>query len=586
MARWGTVRLRPIVDAFMRWVGPLARRFGRARSSGHVLKVPPPDELARRVAALGEACPTIGIVVPVYETPEPLLRACVASVLDQAYPTWRLVLVDDGSRAPHIPALLARLAAVDPRITVVRRPANGGISAALNEGLDHVGEAIVAFLDHDDHLTVDALLEVAEAFRARPDLDVVYSDQVKSDAGGVVREHFFKPDWSPVYLLGVMYVGHLLAVRTALARELRFLGRFDGVQDFEFMLRLSGRTQRIGHIAKPLYGWRAVPGSLALGSDEKRGIEALQTRAVEEHLGRSGYSWSVAPHPVLRHRLVIRASESTRRPPISIVIPSRDEPEIVGRCLSTLREVTRYPDVEVIVVDNGSTDPDALAAIARHADRRIPYKREFNFSEANNLGIAEARGEVIVFLNNDTEIVQPDWLSDMVAFLEDPGIAIVGPMLLYPDGRVQHAGVVLGARGTADHVMRNFDPEWDGYAGSLAAAREVSAVTGACLMIRRSAFEAAGGFSTDYQKHYQDVHLCLRVREQGGSVVCAPQVRLIHHESVTRKAAGYDMGDRAILIDRWHDWISAGDRFYNRNLDVQTLRYEPAAGTFGTGRPG
>lgn len=562
----------------------LNRLLGRAPE--FVLPARRPEDLARRVAALGPAPPTIGVVVPVYETPAALLRACVASVLAQAYPAWHLVLVDDGSAAPHLRPLLDRLAGQDPRIRLIRRPANGGISAALNEGLDAVSDDIVAFLDHDDHLTPDALLAVAEAFAAHPDTDAVYTDQLKSDLRGVVREHFFKPDWSPVYLLGVMYVGHLLAVRAPLARDLRFLSRFDGVQDFEFMLRLSERTGRIRHVPGALYGWRAVPGSVALGVDEKRGIDALQKLAVEEHLGRIGRSWRVESVPERRHRLAIRASDTTPRPPVSIVIPTRDEPEIVGRCLSTIRMLTRYPAFEVLVVDNGTTDPAALAAIAAHADRHIPFDRPFNFSQACNLGAAEASGEVLVFLNNDTEVVDPDWLSDMVAYLEDSGIAIVGPMLLYPDGTVQHAGVVLGARGTADHVMRRFQPHWDGYAGSLAAAREVSAVTGACLMIRRSAFEAVCGFSTDYRKHYQDVDLCLRVRERGASIVCAPQVRLVHHESVTRKAAGYDMGDRAILIDRWHEEIAAGDRFYNPKLDAQTLRYEPAAGTFASRRRG
>jgi GT2 family glycosyltransferase len=230
----------------------------------------------------------------------------------------------------------------------------------------------------------------------------------------------------------------------------------------------------------------------------------------------------------------------------------------------------------VIVVDNDTTDPAALAAFAAHPIRVVPFPGTFNFSRANNLGVANAQGELLLFLNNDTEVLEADWLDRMALYFEDPEVGAVGAQLLYPDRTVQHAGVVMGARGTADHVMRHFGETWDGYGGSLTCARETTAATAACLMVRRDAFEAVGAFSEDFAKHYQDVDLCLKLREAGYSIVTAALPRLIHHESLSRKADGYDLGDRAILIDRWHGEIARGDRFYNRNLDVQALDYSLA----------
>ena len=262
---------------------------------------------------------------------------------------------------------------------------------------------------------------------------------------------------------------------------------------------------------------------------------------------------------------------------MSVIIPTRDQGRILSRCLDSLFALTDHPDVEVVLVDNATTDPEALAAFARHPVRRLPFDRPFNFSAACNAGARAADGEHLVFLNNDTEVLQGDWLRRLQLYFEDEAVGAVGPVLLYPDRTVQHAGVVLGARGTADHVMRRFPEHVDGYAGSLSAAREVSAVTAACLMIPRRTFAELGGFSTDYAKHYQDVDLCLRLGEHGLRVICAARPTLIHHESLTRAAEGYDFGDRALLIDRWHARIAAGDPYFSRWMDLRKLDYSLAA---------
>ena len=537
---------------------------------------------ALRVRALRAEAqgPLVSLVVPLYATPPAFLHACVASALDQPYRRLELVLVDDGSPDPGVLAQARAYAAQDARVRVVARPGNGGVSAATNTGLAEAAGAWTAFLDHDDELTPDALTAVVERLLAEPTLDALYTDQLKVDADGRVVDHHFKPDWSPIHLLGVMYVGHLLVVRTALAKAVGgFDPAFDGVQDYEFLLRLSERTAAVGHLAEPLYKWRATPASLAADSDAKAGIDALQKAALIAHIRRRGRSWEAEPNPEprLRHRMLLAPADCGPAPSVSIVVPTRDQGAVLSRCLDSLHALTDHPDFEVVLVDNGTADPEALAAFARHPARRVAFDRPFNFSAACNAGAQAARGEHLVFLNNDTEVLQADWLRRLQLYLEDEGVGAVGPVLLYPDGTVQHAGVVLGARGTADHVMRRFPAHVDGYAGSLSASREVSAVTAACLMTPRALFAELGGFSTDYAKHYQDVDLCLRIRERGLRVVCAARPTLIHHESLTRAAEGYDFGDRALLIDRWRARIEAGDPYFSRWMDLRKLDYSLAA---------
>lgn len=544
---------------------------------------PEPAFAARAAAAEAAGGPLISVVVPVHDTPPELLRACIASVLGQAYARWELVLVDDGSTRPGLRAQALAAAAGDRRMRVLARDANGGISRATNAGLELAGGDWTAFLDHDDELTPDALLCVAERILAEPTLEALYTDQHKIDAHGRVVDRHLKPDWSPALMLGVMYVGHLLVVRTGPARAVGFDPAYDGVQDYEFMLRLSERTAAIGHIARPLYRWRATPGSTAADPDAKPGIEALQKAALLAHLRRRGRSWGAEPHPDprRRHRMVLAPGPGpgAAAPAVSVIIPSRDQGEAVARCLDSLHgPIAGAASFETVVVDDGTTDPTALAAFARHPVRRVPLERPFTFSTACNLGAFRARGDLLLFLNNDTEVLAPDWLARLRLWMDDPEVGAVGPVLLYPDRTVQHAGVVLGARGTADHVMRRFPAHADGHGGTLSASREVSAVTGACLLMRRAEFEALDGFSTDYLRHYQDVDLCLRLRERGRRIVCAAGAELIHHESLTRGADGYDMGDRAILIDRWRERLEADDPYYPPACDRERLDYSLAHG--------
>ena len=554
---------------------------GSAPSTSTAAGPTTPDaaELERRAtAAMAGGGPLISVVMPVHDPEPAFLRAALHSVLGQPYRRFQLVLVDDGSRDPAVRALL-RDAARRRDVRLIERVERGGVSRATNDGIEAASGAWTAFLDHDDELAPDALVATAERILAEPALQVLYTDQLKIDAHGRTIAHHLKPDWSPALLLGVMYVGHLLLARTDLLRAAGGCDpAFDGVQDYDLVLRLSERTAAIGHLAQPLYRWRAAPGSLAADPDAKPGIEALQKRALLAHLARLGRSWGAEANPraALRHRMLLTPGPSPA-PLVSIVIPSRDQGEAVSRCLDSLHRTEAGAPFEVIVVDDDTTDVVALDAFARHRVRRIPLNRPFNFSAACNLGAARARGDLLLFLNNDTEVLERGWLARLSLWMEDAGVGAVGPVLLYPDRTVQHAGVVLGARGTADHVMRRFPAEADGYAGSLAAAREVSAVTGACLMVRAAEFRLLGGFSTDYLRHYQDVDLCLRLRAMGKRVVCASRPVLLHHESLTRGAEGYDMGDRAILHDRWRDQITAADPYYPAACDRERLDYSLTA---------
>jgi GT2 family glycosyltransferase len=518
--------------------------------------------------ALGER-PVFSIITPTHNTKPQWLAEAAASLLHQTFPDWEWCIVDDGSENRELREMLEKFKDLSPHVRVKFVPA-GGISAANNHGLEMARGDYVCFLDHDDLLAVDALAVMTE--RIKENFDAVYSDEDKLDeARGELVEEFFKPDWSPEYFRGVMYVGHLLCLRRELALKTRFNSEFDGVQDFEFMLRVSETGAKIGHISRILYHWRKTPGSIAEKGDAKPRIAALQQQAVMNHLARVGLPARAEPsaHP---HRLKIMPAERSTFPAISIIIPTRDAPELLERCLKSISEKTSYPELEVIVMDNETTNEDALRLMEEYPVRRIEFPDPFNFSRANNLGADSAAGEFLLFLNNDTEIVAEDWLQQLLYYAEQPDVGAVGALLLYENRTVQHAGVALGMRGTADHTMRGFPSDVDGYAGSLACAREVSAVTAACLMMRKSLFLEVGGFNEHFFTAYQDVDLCLRLRDRGLRIIYTPRAVVVHHESASRKTY-YDMVDRMLLLDRWEPVIERGDPYYNPNLALESGDY-------------
>lgn len=525
----------------------------------------------RMLSAL-EYQPLISVVMPTYNTPLRYLQKAVQSVQKQCYPHWELCICDDASTDPAVREWLESIES--NKIKIVFSEKNIGISNATNRAVQLSAGEFLAFLDHDDELAPDALLEMVHQLNKQLNLDVIYSDQDKIDGRGRRSEPFFKPDWSPEYVRSVMYVGHLLLMRRSLFEQVGGLDpRFDGVQDYDLLLRVSEKTTRIAHIPKVLYHWRKIPGSIARGFNEKGNkIEQLQVQSVNAHLERIGYRAEAIPHPVYSHRVIIKPKPRVDYPKVSIVIVSKDAYIHLSRCLKSIFERTTYPNYEVVVVDNNTTDPLAVRLLMESPVKVVPFRQAFNFSQANNLGVTAADGDVIVLLNNDTEVVSPDWLEQMLLYLDDPAVAIVGPLLIYPNRTVQHAGIVLGMRGTADHVMRGFPFDSDGYFGSLSCPRNVSAVTGACLMMRRDDYLRSGGLVEYYGTHYQDVDICLRFLSSGKRIVYVPYAVLVHYESATR-GRRYDHLDRALLLDTWGDLIGRGDPYYNPNFSLDSSNY-------------
>jgi GT2 family glycosyltransferase len=505
--------------------------------------------------------PLISVVMPTYETEPRYLRDAIASVRAQEYENWELCIVDDGSTRAETRRTIKRAVSRDPRIMARLLDENGGISRASNQGLALCRGELVAFLDHDDALTADALLRFAQAF-SEGDIDIAYSDQDTITADGRTADTFLKPDWSPVYALGAMYIGHLLVVRRELVEEAGgFDPGFDTIQDFELLLRLSERTERIHHIPHTLYHWRAIPGSIALGTSEKDGVPELQARAVNAHLRRRGIAAEAVPHETLSHRVRLHPDRSQAKPGVSVVMPVRDEGD---RALNALLERTAYPDLEVIVVErdwNGAPKPDHAALV-----RLAAPDGSFNPGRWANLGARRARGEYLVFLGEDIDVAEPDWIDQLLLYAAMPGVGAVGPTLTHPDGRVSAAGFAIGLYDPALPAMRGFDAGGDGYYGSLCCAREVSAIGMDCMLVQRSVFEGLGGFEEAYTRQFGDLDLCLRLAQRGLATVCAPAPRTITRTTEARRLSDFDVIDRALFVDRTYELLEAGDPYYNRNF--------------------
>jgi GT2 family glycosyltransferase len=524
--------------------------------------------------------PLISIVMPTYETDPALLREAIESVRGQRYPDWQLCIADDGSRSPKVRRVLDRYSAADERIKVTYLERNRGIAAASNAALALAGGDFVAFLDHDDVLPSDALLRVTQALGDDPELDVVYSDSDKLTAHGVRADPFFKPDWSPTYALGAMYIGHLLVVRRSLAeRAGGFDSAYDKIQDFEFMLRVSELTDRIHHIPQILYHWRAIPGSIAAGAEQKSGVPELQAKAVSAHLGRIGADAVAVPHAAIPHRAqlapdpgrTIDAAELAAS--VSVVIGWRGG-DGLERLLNSLFDVSAHSPGGVIVV---AGDPEAAAAIAADRPVRIVADPDpvFSRSRAANLGAAAATGDWLVFCSDAAELVQADWLAELHLHASLPGVAAAGPLIARPDGRTEAAGFAIALDHPAAPMLAGVDADSDGYYGSLVCARDVSAISAELMLIRRAAFDRAGGFEESYATGYEDFDLCQRLRELGLGVVYAARPRVVVHETPASRLETLDIVDRALFVDRWYDALASGDPFFNRNFSRAAASFVP-----------
>lgn len=540
--------------------------------------------LAARIDSL-PARPLISVLIPVHDTPEAMLRAMLDSLLAQIYPHWEACLADDGSRAGHVRAILKDYARRDRRIRIHFGWRNRGVSHASNRALRMARGEFAVLLDHDDLLEPQALLRVAEAV-VEDAPDMVYSDEIIVGADGETPEHFiFRPAFSPEYLRAHPYIVHLVGFRT---EWLRRLGGFDKTlrisQDYDLILRASERARRIVHIPEILYRWRTHPGSA--GHARMSEVMAASKAALRRHLKRRGETGEVRDGASFNFFELRYPLPPGHR--VAIVIPTRNHADLVRVCIDSLRRSIESVAYDIVLVDHASDDPKALAYFASldgHV-RVLRYDGPFNFSAINNWAVACLPDNTYthyLFCNNDIEAIGPGWLERMLELFSQPDIGIVGAKLYYPDRKtLQHAGVVVACCGVAENLARFRDtstaPLDLGYIGSLVATRELSAVTAACMLIRKSVFDEIGGFDVGIAVGYGDVDLCLRVRDAGYRIVFRPQAELLHHESYTRGRHPEDPhpDDTARFTAKWWRYYAEGDPYFNPNLSAHSPNWQIA----------
>ncbi|MEY8017665.1 glycosyltransferase family 2 protein [Mycobacterium servetii] len=490
-----------------------------------------------------EERPLISIILPVYNTPERWLRACLDSVRSQLYGVWELCIADDASTKPHVRRVLQKYAAKDNRIKVVFRKENGHISATSNSALELASGTYVALLDHDDALPEHALFHVAQTIVQHPEARLIYSDEDKIDETGRRYDPYFKPDWNPVLFCGHNMFSHFGIYSRRLVRDVGgFREGWEGSQDYDLALRCIERVKReqIIHIPKVLYHWRAITGSTALAPGEKSYAHVAAMKSINAHLERQGVEACVTPIPDRGGNSRLSYQLREPEPSVSIIIPTRNGGEVLRRCLSSIRERTDYSNYEIVIVNNRSDEQDTIDLLEREGrrphQRVIVFDEPFNFSRLNNTAAKQSAFEILVFLNDDTEIITAGWLRELVSLAIQPGVGAVGAMLYYPDDHIQHAGIILGlgAHRVAGHAYHRKPRGYPGDKCRAQLVQEMSAVTAACMAIKRDRFEAVRGFDESFAVAFNDVDFCLRLSRKGYRNVWTPNAELYHYESLTR----------------------------------------------------
>ena len=522
--------------------------------------------------------PLFAVVMPVYNPPILFFDKAIQSVRNQLYPNWELCIADDASTDPSVREVIERHRKEDKRIKVIYRSENGHISKASNSALELALGDFVAMLDHDDAIPEHALYFFAEELNRNPDVDFLYSDQDKIDTNDIRYDPYFKPDFNPDLLRSQNFVDHLAVFKASIVRELGgWRTEFDGSQDYDLVLRVTEKTplSRIRHIPYVLYHWRAVPGSLAIDADAKNYAPATSRKALAEHLKRLDIQGEVTSHyPNLSiHRVIYPLP---MEPMVSVIIPTKDGLDILRQCLDGLFNKTDYKNFEVLIVNNQSKEPATLVYLKEvskdHRVTVLDYDHPFNYSAINNFAVSKAKGSVLVFLNNDIEVINRDWLREMVSHAVRPGIGAVGARLYYPDGTVQHAGVLLGYKGRAGHMYRNASPDWLGYWARGVLIQNLTAITAACMVVRKEIFDAVGGFDQEnFTITFNDVDLCLRIHEKGFRNLYTPYAELLHHESKTRGLSAIQ-SEEDYFESRWKSYIEY-DPAYNLNLSLTSENF-------------
>ncbi len=520
--------------------------------------------------------PLISIILPTYNSNKAFLSAAVQSVIGQSYQHWQLCIADDASSDEDVREWIKELDKND-RIEIIFRDSNGHISAASNSALKLAKGEFITFLDHDDQLHPHALAAVVDKLNQESDLDMIYSDEDKIDSWGYRSEPHFKPDWSPDLLLSQNYVCHLAVYRRSLLQHVGgFREGYEGAQDYDLVLRITEKTERIGHIPHVLYHWRMAEGSTALDSNQKDYAHGRAELVLREALQRRRLSAEVLPSGIGSfHR--IRYDIPFPQPLVSIIIPTRDHAELLENCVDGIINNTNYANWEILIIDNGSTAPTTLEYFDKISSDDISihsFPGEFNYSAINNFGVKQARGDIILLLNNDVEVIDPSWLGELVSHAIRPEIGAVGARLYYPDDYVQHDGILVGIGGVAGYANPRLARSGVAEFGGSRIIRNFSAVTAAALAVRKEVFIEVGGLDEiNLAVAFNDVDFCLRVQEAGYRNIYSPYAELYHYESISRgpdvgseKAARFEK-EALYMKDKW-DKLIDNDPCYNPNLSL------------------
>lgn len=519
--------------------------------------------------------PLISVVVPAYNTPDKYIIPLIASLREQMYDRWELCIADgstDKSRAQAI----ANECKQDRRIKYVRTNGkNQSIVSNTNAAIKMAKGEFIGFLDHDDLLSPHALLEVVDALNKKPDTDFFYSDEDKiSDDGHTRSLPFFKPDWSPVLLEGVNYITHFSVARRSVVSEVGALRKgFDGAQDYDFILRVTDHTDRIVHIPKILYHWRLAEGSTAGPIENKTYADTAGQQALRDHVARKKIAAEVLAIPELptNYRLRYKVPANAK---VSIIIPFKDKVDLLRTNITTLLAKTTYKHYELILVSNNSTEQathDYLATLKQHKNIKIfEHNIPFNFSALNNFGRSKASGDYLVLLNNDTEVINGEWLSELIGVAAQPWAGAVGPLLLYPNNKIQHAGIILGMDTMAGHVWRHLTADALTPFGRPYWPRNFMAVTAACLAVKASKYDEVGGLDETFLLTGQDVAFNLRLHEKGYRNVYWPFAKLYHYESVTVGSyKGASQSDYDHSLTYYRPYLLWKDPYFNPNLSLR-----------------
>lgn len=545
------------------------------------------NAIRRRIETMHNP-PKFSVLMPTYNTPEKWLRLAIESVINQLYPNWEMCIGDDASEGPSVRSILKEYAERDPRIKFTVRTTRGNISAATNSALAMASGDFIVLLDHDDEIVEHALYMTAEEIAAHPDVDLIYTDEGKKTEAGDVFDLHFKPDWNPDLFYSQNFFSHMGTYRTTLVREVGgFREGFEGSQDYDICLRCVARTkpERIRHIPHVLYYWRAATGSTASTEVAKPYTSDAAIRALTEHLRKANPRVSVS-EGTMPTTYRVRYPVPDPAPSVSIIVPTKDNLSFLRRSMESIAEKTTYPNYSIIIVDNRTTDPDALAYLEplSRGPRTtvVRYEHPFNYSAMNNLAAARAQGEVLVLLNNDIEIITPGWLEEMVSHAIRAGIGAVGAKLAYGDGSMQHCGIIVGLGGVAGHSHKHLRGDSSGYFHRVTLIQNVSAVTGACLAVRRELYWSVGGLDEVHLPiAFNDVDFCLRLREAGYRNLWTPFAEMFHHESSTRgpeddiaKQARF-LSEIRYMARRWGMRLLE-DPHYSPSLTLDAENFAPA----------